>query len=146
MRPTPHAQIRRSQSVSDFAWFKLMVRLVGILLIGLGGPMVIWHIGRLLAASVPDSPMRTSASLHYELYSVGPGLLAYGSQVAMGLYLLLKGDWIIRKVVAQINGRCAVCGYDLANLKGSSCPQCNTPFKRFEQLPVKVDEPKSDPQ
>jgi hypothetical protein len=127
--------------MSDFAWFKLMVRLVGILLIGLGLPMVLWHIGRLLAASVPSSPTHTSSSLQYELYSVGPGLLAYGSQLLMGLYLLLKGDWVIQKVLAQINGRCAVCGYDLSGIKGSSCPQCNIPFKRFEHMPVKVEEP-----
>jgi len=51
--------------VSDFAWFKLLVRLVGLVLIGLAGPMVLWYIGRMLTSTIPSSPTRTSYSFHY---------------------------------------------------------------------------------
>jgi hypothetical protein len=125
--------------VSDFAWFKLLLRLIGLLLIGLGGPMVLWYVGRMLTSSIPSSPTRTSYSFRYEIISSLPGLVGYGSQLALGIYLFLRGDWVIRKVLAEINGRCAVCGFDLTNVKGGSCPECNTPFKRIESKPTTSD-------
>jgi len=65
-----------------------------------------------------------------------PGIVAYGAQLALGIYLFLKGDWVIRRVLAEINGRCAVCGFDLSNVKSGSCPECNTPFKKLEPKPA----------
>ncbi len=116
--------------MSEFAWFKLLVRLVGVLLLGISVPMLMWYLGTFLTSMLPSSPLRTSGSLEYELYRTVPGLLGYGTQAAFGAYLLFRGDWVIRKVLAEINGRCAVCGFDLGAVTGPSCPECNTPFRR----------------
>jgi hypothetical protein len=131
--------------VSDFAWFKLLVRLVGLLLIGLAGPMVLWYIGRMLTSTIPNSPTRTSYSFRYEIMTALPGILAYGAQLALGMYLFLKGDWVIRKVLAEINGRCSVCGFDLTNVKSGSCPECNTPFKKLELKSSTPEAPSTTP-
>lgn len=119
--------------MSEFAWFKLLVRLVGILLLGLSVPMLLWHVGSFAAQMIPSSPMRTSGSMEYALYSTVPGLLGYGAQATFGWYLLVRGDWVIRKVLAEIHGRCAVCGFDLTGVKATSCPECNTPVRKSEQ-------------
>jgi hypothetical protein len=125
--------------VTEFAWFKLLVRLVGLLLVGLSLPMTLWYVGRLLMSVVPGSPSNTSTSFRFEFLSSAPGIVAYGVQLAFGAYLLLRGDWVIRKVLSEINGRCAVCGFDLTGVKGTSCPECNTPFARSESKGADVD-------
>jgi hypothetical protein len=126
--------------VSEFAWFKLLVRLVGLLLIGLSLPSVLWQIGRILASTISASPTRTSSSMSYELWSGVPYLLGYGVQLGLGIYLLRGGEWVIRKILAEIHGRCSVCGFDIQNTKGSTCPECNTPFKPLDQSAKKTDE------
>lgn len=131
--------------MSEFAWFKLLVRLVGLLLIGLSLPTVVWQIGRLLASTIPASPTRTSTSFSYELWAGAPYLLGYGVQLALGVYLLRGGDWVIRKILAEINGRCSVCGFDIQNTRGSTCPECNTPFKPLEQSMKKAEETSGSP-
>jgi len=118
--------------VSEFAWFKLLVRLVGVLLLGLSVPMLMWYIGVFLVQTVPSSPGATSGSLTYAIYSYVPGLIGYGTQAAFGWYLLVRGDWVIRRVLAEIHGRCAVCGFELSGVKAASCPECNTPIRRDE--------------
>lgn len=116
--------------MSEFAWFKLLVRLVGLLLMGLSVPMLMWYIGRFLAASIPGSPARTSGSFNFEWYNTLPAVLSYGAQAAFGAYLFFRGDWVIRKVLSEIHGRCAACGFDLSGTTGGSCPECNTPIRR----------------
>jgi len=115
--------------MSEFAWFKLLVRLVGLLLLGFSVPMLLHVIGRLLASGIPNSGMQTSMSLRIELSSNLPALIGDGAQAAFGAYLFFRGDWVIRRVLAEIHGRCAVCGFDLSAVKASSCPECNTPFR-----------------
>jgi len=116
--------------MSEFAWFKLLVRLVGLLLMGLSVPMLLWYIGQFLAASIPGSPAKTSGSFDYQLYNTLPAVLSFGSQAAFGAYLFFRGDWVIRRVLAEIHGRCAACGFDLSGMMSASCPECNTPIRR----------------
>lgn len=121
--------------MSEFAWFKLLVRLVGLLLVGLSVPMLLWYIGRFLAASIPGSPGRTSGSFDFELYNTLPGVLSYGVQAGFGAYLFFRGEWVIQRVLAEIHGRCAACGFDLSGTRGGSCPECNTPIGRANTQP-----------
>lgn len=115
--------------MSEYAWFKLLVRAVGVLLLGLGGPMIVWYVARLLLMGLPGSPGATSRSFVPELTMAVPGILAYGSQTALGCYLIFRGDWIINRVLREVQGRCAICGYDLHGLASHNCPECNAPVR-----------------
>lgn len=121
--------------MSEYAWFKLLIRAVGVLMLGLGGPMIVWYAARLIVAGVPGSPGATSRSLVSEATMAVPGLLAYGSQAALGWYLIFRGEWFIKKVLGEIQGRCAMCGYDLHGLKADACPECNAPIRTAAAKP-----------
>jgi len=56
--------------------------------------------------------------------------------LALGLYMFLSGRWFIRRIVRGLGpapeGICPACGYDLAGLRVSRCPECG------EKLPKGV--------
>lgn len=120
--------------MSEYYWFKLLVRLIGLLLIGMGMPMFLYEVGTIAMMVVPGSPTYTSGSTRYSLIAVLPALVAYGAQTAFGVYLFLKGQWVIQKIVSEIHGRCAVCGYDLKDTKAETCPECNAPVRRANMV------------
>jgi hypothetical protein len=120
--------------MSDYAWFKLLVRAIGVLLLGLSVPMLVEWVVQVAIAWDAWSPTATSWSLQQRVIWGLPSLLAYGAQAAFGYYLLFKGEGIISRVLSEIHGRCAKCGYDLRGLKGEACPECNTPLARAERV------------
>lgn len=115
--------------MSDYAWFKLLVRGIGILLLGLSVPSLIRWFGSVVIMWDAISPVATSWSLRQQLLFGLPGLLAEGAQAAFGWYLLFRGEGVISRVLAEIHGRCAKCGYDLRGLNSNACPECNTPIR-----------------
>jgi hypothetical protein len=115
--------------MSDYAWFKLLVRAIGIALIGFSVPTLIWYVMQMAMSGLPGSPGRTTRSLEDHILRNLPTLASYGIQAFMGWYLLFRGEWIIGRVLAEVNGRCAKCGYDIRGLKGNACPECNTAMR-----------------
>jgi hypothetical protein len=114
--------------MTDHSWFKLLVRAIGLLLIGIAVPSVLWFLAELLFMALPGSPGKTTGSMLYWVMSSLPALLGYGAQVAFGCYLLFRGDWIINRVLTEVRLRCLTCGYDLRGLKSTRCPECSTPL------------------
>lgn len=115
--------------MSDYAWFKLLVRAIGIILIGFSVPTLLWYLSELAMSAAPSSAGRTSRSFSDHLLFSLPTLISNGAQAFMGWYLLFRGEWVIARVLGEVNGRCARCGYDIRDIKSGACPECNTPIR-----------------
>lgn len=123
----------------DFAWFRLVVRAIGILLIGLGAPSVvnsvIGYVNFLvyLRATNPALP-----NLMYLTQTIGSA-----TQFGMGVYLLFGANrlvgYCVRSVAAEYAAcadddaigstpKCLSCGYELTNTTGA-CPECGVPIR-----------------
>jgi len=51
-------------------------------------------------------------------------------QLAMGLYFLLGGEWIVKKIIPSNRPYCPECAYDLRGMSGDRCPECGTVISR----------------
>lgn len=108
--------------MSDYGWFKLLVRAVGILLLGLSLPMALWSVGdmlvRMFDPAYGGAPLASVVGLYL------PGLAGYLAQAGIGLYLLCGSERLIAWCIAGVKGRCAECGYDITAVPGGVCPEC----------------------
>lgn len=110
--------------MTDYAWFRLLLKAVGVLLLGMSVPMLLWTLGSLLAQRIESGGITLTELGRGWL----PPIMGYGSQVAIGLYLLLGGQRLIEYSLRGVRGRCAACGYNVAELKAPVCPECGTPI------------------
>ncbi|MFG0284557.1 MAG: hypothetical protein ACF8R7_09065 [Phycisphaerales bacterium JB039] len=60
--------------------------------------------------------------------------LATVALLGVGVYMFLSGRWFIRRITrglgAEVEGVCPACGYDLAGLRVSRCPECGQKLPR----------------
>lgn len=121
--------------MGDYAWFKLLVRAIGILLLGLSVPLILWTIGSILLEQFGYAyPGQRSGDL---LLVRLPGVVGYGAQAGMGVYLLFGAQQLIEMCIAGVRYRCAACGYDIVGIQTGLCPECGTgiPLPRTEPKP-----------
>lgn len=113
-------------------WFRLVIKAIGILLVGFSIPQVITVPVELIVAYVSDgdwtlySPYTLGSSdisilewLFTTASALGPIL-----QFTFGLYLLFGGKWLVNKVIPSSRPYCAECGYDLSKSNAAKCPEC----------------------
>lgn len=115
--------------MSDHAWFRLLVRALGVLFLGLAAPQLL----RLLTSVFMFEVSRKGGTAGTEwdvLLNSLPTLLGYGAQVAIGYYLLFRGQVLVEYCIRDLRGRCAACGYDLIAITGPDCPECGAPIRR----------------
>lgn len=106
--------------MSDHAWFRLVVRAIGVLLLGLSVPMLVWDIGALIVQLGNSGGADAGATMLYHV----PTMAGYGAQAAIGLYLLMGGDALVRYCLKGVRGRCSGCGYDITATTTGRCPEC----------------------
>lgn len=115
--------------MNDFAWFKLVIRLVGVLLLGLAIPQLMTSLSPLrnvwiqLTESVTmkgQSDVWVFASL---AYAAAPLM-----QTAIGVYLLLGAPRLRAWCIQSVIGRCACCDYDVREITAPFCPECGSPL------------------
>ncbi|MEX2218497.1 MAG: hypothetical protein WD749_07010 [Phycisphaerales bacterium] len=111
--------------MSDYAWFKLVVRAIGLLLLGMALPSLIWQVGTIVALAF-DSQLTQFQPMYFIQWV--PGVLGTAAQLAFGLYLLLGAERLIARCLRDVRGHCACCGYDLSSLTADKCPECGTPI------------------
>lgn len=115
-------------------WFRLMLKVVGVLLIGLGVPEVITTLLWMLQLVVlsdwtfvsnygsvggAGSTMFGPEDLFQVLMILGPAV-----QVLLGLYLLFGGTWLVDRCIPSNRPYCPNCGYDLSHNTGARCSEC----------------------
>ena len=112
--------------MNDFAWIKLLLRAVGVLLIGLGVPHALAMTGSIANGYI------NARGLHVWEWLPGyaASLEGYLAQVGFGFYLLVNGRAITRLCMSDLRNVCLQCGYDIASIPGGTCPECGTPIRR----------------
>src|SRR5262245_41502110 len=106
--------------MADYSWFRLLVKAIGMLLIGLAVPSLIQTLAWAWRFAQGFPGMSTDDSWMWMLSS-GLGPVVQG---VMGAYLLLRGDRLIERCLRDVYGRCPVCGYDLRGHAAATCPEC----------------------
>jgi hypothetical protein len=114
-------------------WFRLVIKTIGVLLIGLSiSGAVTSVVGILDALFIGErwtmySPYGAQLSAEFSwplLASTLLQLLPPGAQLAFGIYLLVGGKWIVNRCIPSNRPYCPECGYDLSNSRGAKCPEC----------------------
>lgn len=104
-------------------WCHLMLRVLGVLFIGLAIPTAISSTFQLVR-SVLDARaggwgFGTDELIWYVVWMSGTYF-----QFGFGCYLLFKGRAVARWCLKGVDSCCEVCGCDLAGLTGGKCPEC----------------------
>lgn len=105
----------------DNAWFRLMIRGIGVLLLGLSVPSLFSFVGMIGSILGMDTGYRDYVSWTYGGY-----ILAGVAQIAFGIYLLFFAEGLIRRCLSDTIGRCPMCQYDLKGQRNGKCPECGT--------------------
>jgi hypothetical protein len=122
-------------------WFRLVLKAVGVLLVGLSLPAVLTGvigvlelIREMLGVAPGDGALER---LRYDW----PWALGSCAQAAMGFYLVFGGTWLVDRCIPSNRPYCPECGYDTSGAAGSICPECGV------QLPtgVTAGEPSNPP-
>ncbi len=111
-------------------WFRLVLKAIGVLLIGLTIPtlseVTIFLLNSLLVGVTPlFVPRSFGGTWLGVLRVVGPIL-----QFIFGLYLLLGGKWIVNLCIPSNRPYCPECGYDLSKATSANCPECGVKLPR----------------
>src|SRR5262249_55089189 len=120
----------REPTMTDYSWFKLLVRAIGLLLLGIGAP-------QLLSSIITICSRFLGGELQWQIMApMYVGLVAEGAaQMGFGLYLLLGPENLIARCLGGVRGRCAACGYDISTITTGICPECGTEFKASAGAP-----------
>ena len=112
--------------MADYSWFRLLVRALGLVFIGLAAPQAVsWLFWMATSYRQSFTAAGTPAVNLWDMIIQWSGYFAsVAAQLGFGLYLFFGGEWVIRRCLRDVYGRCAACGYDVAGHAGSVCPEC----------------------
>lgn len=103
--------------MSEFAWCRPLLRILGVLLVGLSLPTVITYSAQLVQTTWEYKSMGWifggDRIVWFLLYCLG----AY-VQLAIGVYLIVNGRGVLRWVLRGVDSCCERCGYELAGTIG----------------------------
>lgn len=118
-----------------YSWFKLIMRLIGVLLIGLSLPTAAGAVASLIYGFVNGANYLEPGALIW-LFSLLPAL----AQLGIGLYLLFGSKWLMERCLRGIDSTCPNCAYDLTGATGNTCSECGFYFR-----PIPPEPPKAPP-
>ena len=114
--------------------FRLLLRLVGILLFVQMLPYAIQAVGRLVVdfGQLLPGPSAGGAYSDWPIF-VG-GSVSVLLQIGIPIYLMTAPNWIVTWAAGPPYAHCAHCGYRLRGLPTEGrCPECGTPYKRPDE-------------
>lgn len=126
----------------EFASFKLLVRAVGMLLIGTSIPNFSFGLLNLWGMWYQSGSLfeRSYTAIHY--------LMGPTCQAGFGAWLLFGANRVIHRCIREVRDHCLSCGYNIKGLTTGRCPECGEVFesRHAEAPPPPVDPPvKIDP-
>ncbi len=108
-------------------WFRLVLKAIGVLLIGLTIPtlsQVVLFI--LYNFMVGVTPLFVPRSFGRQWITVAGPMLLF----IFGLYLLFGGKWIVNLCIPSNRPYCPECGYDLSKATSANCAECGVKLPR----------------
>jgi hypothetical protein len=103
-------------------WFRLVVKAIGVLLIGISLPGIGQFVGFVLYM-LTDFGRTTFSSNEFRwmqtMYYAGALM-----QCLLGVYLFFGGQWIVNRCIPSNRSYCPECGYNLSNARGARCSEC----------------------
>ena len=109
-------------------WFRLVLKAIGVLLIGFSLQGVIPAIAAVVMYLLEWSEM--SVSSNEFMWWNFPYYIAGFVQFGLGIYLFFGGKWIVNKAIPSNRSYCPECGYQIANAHGANCPECGVALPR----------------
>lgn len=130
--------------MTEHAWFRLMLRGVGVLLIGLAAPSVFSYLGWLgtMAGALQSSGWIDGG----QIWMLVANAVGAAAQLGLGIYLVTGGHGLYRYCIRGLSGLCATCGYDLRGTDSGRCPECGTAvIRRASEPPSEREAPAAVP-
>jgi hypothetical protein len=112
--------------MTDYTWFKLLVRAIGLLLMGMGLPYFVSTLVNLVTWALDQGGSQLGYS--YVLPYI-PSVAGAAAESVFGLYLFLGANGVIARCLRDVRGHCPSCGYDVSAVSTGRCPECGTEFK-----------------
>lgn len=113
-------------------WFRLVIKAIGLLLIGLSLPGLVTFFG-LFIVLLTASPFGAMGPVGQSGWMWSMYLAPYSGsivQLAIGVYLLFGGKWIVNVCIPSNRPYCPECGYDLSKATSENCPECGVKLPR----------------
>lgn len=111
----------------DFAWFRLMIVGIGLLIVGVGLPDSLGIVISRLRDSWMSWGTMFAWTVQGWFYLVEA--IPHVLQLAFGLFLVVRSKQIARHFIRGTVNRCAGCDFDLSGLvRADVCPECGTPL------------------
>ncbi len=113
-----------------FAWARIAIRLIGVLVAAMALPGMVRGLGTV-------SWMLGSTGWRQQGWAVaGASAEPIGSliQMAIGLALLFRPQPVLRWCLKDVGRLCTRCGYDIAACTGPACPECGLPLAEVGEI------------
>lgn len=101
--------------------FLLLLKAIGVFILVQGLATLIPDVISLIRRAIEDDHFEEEARILYYLDNF--------IEIAIGLYLIFGGKWIVNKAIPSNRPYCNECGYELRNLTNNQCPECGTPVQ-----------------
>ncbi len=106
-------------------WFRLVVRAIGLLLIGLSLPTACSLAVQLVQSMAWSASTSPGSGLLVMYGGLLGQIVGYGLEFGLGLYLFFGGAWVVNHCIPSNRPYCPECGYDTSSLvSGQRCPEC----------------------
>lgn len=108
-------------------WFRLVLKAIGVLLVGMSLDAVMGIAIQLLfmaLAAFEGTNMTSAFSSAGELRWINWRSLGSLLQMCLGVYFFFGGSWVIDRAARSNRLSCPECGYDISRTDGTICPEC----------------------
>jgi hypothetical protein len=112
--------------MSDGAWFRLVLRALGVLVLAFAIPEFLGTLGS-IGFDASLGPGRPDVGWRYIFFA--PGMAA---KMAIGFYLLMGPGRLVRYCMRDVGNICPGCAYDISAVAAETCPECGL---RLESRP-----------
>ena len=111
-------------------WFRMVLKAIGVLLIGFGAPDLIHWVLNYTAWMYYETGWMAGSPNMPDWLSFFLQIAGSVVQIIIGIFLILGAQWLVTKLLPSGDPFCEQCGYDLSGSKSVHCPECGATVPR----------------